>query len=94
VVNIPDPVALYELRPGPAGWEELRQAYEEALGQFEKKEFREAARGAGGFAAEAPNDGPSLILMHRTVACLVRTGELQPGVGAAGEVTPAGIAAV
>ncbi len=76
VVNIPDPVALYELvSHGQPDWDALRQGYEEALGHFEKKEFREAARVLGGLLPQHPNDGPSLILMHRAVQCLVEEPE-------------------
>jgi adenylate cyclase len=72
VVNIVDPVTLYELAGAPApAWERLRQTYEEALASFESKQFRLAARKLGELLHEHPDDGPSLVLMARTVNCLV-----------------------
>jgi adenylate cyclase len=76
VVNIPEPVALYELTaPDSQEWDDLRRRYEAALAHFEKKEFREAARVLGALLPKYPNDGPALVLMHRTVAGLVEEPE-------------------
>jgi adenylate cyclase len=76
VVNIADPVNLYELvKAGDAQWERLKQTYEEALTAFENKQFRLSARRLGQLLDEHPNDGPSLVLMSRTVNCLVEEPE-------------------
>jgi adenylate cyclase len=72
VVNIGQPVDLFELTAGadPA-WPKLQQAYEQALAEFEQRDFRKAARILGNLLAEYPEDGPSLILMHRAISSLV-----------------------
>jgi adenylate cyclase len=72
VVNIAEPVDLYELvgRATPT-WLELKMGYEEALKRFENKEFRQAARILGRLCMEYPNDGPSLFLLSRAVNCMV-----------------------
>jgi adenylate cyclase len=71
VVNISEAVGLYELvHTGMEGWQELRDEYEAALTQFEKKEFRQAARILGKLLPEHPYDGPALALMARAVQCL------------------------
>jgi adenylate cyclase len=76
VVNIADPVDLYELvEAGDPQWERLKQTYEEALTAFENKQFRLSARRLGQLLDEHPNDGPSLVLMSRTVNCLVEEPE-------------------
>lgn len=72
VVNIVDPVTLYELAGAQApDWDRLQRTYEEALASFESKQFRLAARKLGELLHEHPDDGPSLVLMARTVNCLV-----------------------
>jgi adenylate cyclase len=71
VVNIAEPVDLYELAvPGLSGWSELKQAYEEALDSFEKQKFPEAAGVLGKLLSRFRNDGPSLALMARVANCL------------------------
>src|SRR5262249_4101922 len=74
VVNIADPVAVYELADeGREDWPYLKEKYEEALAHFEKQEFRSAARILGGLLAHRVyrDDGPSLVLMQRAVTHLV-----------------------
>jgi adenylate cyclase len=72
VVNIEKPVDLYELVvPGQAGLPDLKVEYEKALGEFEHRNFRIAARMLGPLVAEHINDGPALVLMSRTVNALV-----------------------
>jgi hypothetical protein len=72
VVNIAEPVELYELvGTPPPGWEELKKGYEEALKRFGKRQFHQAARVLGALLAEHPQDGPSLVLMSRAVNYLV-----------------------
>jgi adenylate cyclase len=76
VVNIAEPVNLYELvRQGTPAWLDLKTGYEEALQHFENKEFRQAARILGRLCTEYPHDGPSLFLMSRAVNCMVEEPE-------------------
>jgi adenylate cyclase len=68
VVNISGPVDLYELDvPGREGWAELKAGYERALDEFEKAQFRLAARSLAPLVSEAVDDGPSLVLMAQAV---------------------------
>jgi adenylate cyclase len=74
VVHIAEAVDLFELvPPGRTGWAALKSEYEKALGEFERGEFRIAARILGNLLAEYPDDGPALVLMSRTVEALVGT---------------------
>jgi adenylate cyclase len=76
VVNIGEPVELYELLPSDqTGAYALQRPYERALLEFEAARFREAARLLGKALADGPNDGPSLVLMTRTLECLVSPPE-------------------
>ncbi len=72
VVNIAQPVTLFELI-GPTNERQvgLIAAYERALEEFTKGEFRPACRTLGRLILDHPNDGPALLLLSRTVACLV-----------------------
>lgn len=68
VVNIALPVDLYEvLSPDQQQSFDLKQRYEDALADFERGNFRAAARILGNLLPDYPNDGPSLVLMSRTV---------------------------
>jgi adenylate cyclase len=68
VVNIAEPVELFEVRTaGHPDWPILKQSYEKALEDFEKKEFRSAARILGNLCVEHAGDGPPLVLLSRTV---------------------------
>jgi adenylate cyclase len=79
LVNIAEPVTVFELAPqGEPRWHELQSAYENALGMFEHKQFREAARVLGKLLPEFANDGPSLVLMSRTVQGLVEPDAFEP----------------
>jgi adenylate cyclase len=72
VVNIAEPVDLYELAPlGEPGWDHLKQEYELALSKFENQEFRPAARILGKLASDHPDDGPTLVLLSRAVHYMV-----------------------
>ncbi len=76
VVNIAEPVDIYELAlPGQEGWSALKHGYEQALEEFEKQEFRRAARTLGNLLMQFPEDGPALVLMSRTVQALVDPSE-------------------
>jgi adenylate cyclase len=72
LVNIDEPVDLYELvPPDRPGWEVLRRGYEEALDLFEGQEFRRAARALSSLLVEFPEDDPALLLLARAVECMV-----------------------
>ncbi len=76
VVNIAEPVDLYELVPvDRPRWEELRRGYEQALALFDKKEFRSATQRLGNLLVDFPDDGPSLLLLSRAVDHLVKDSE-------------------
>ena len=72
VVNIADPVPLYELvledQPMRS---EAKQVYEQALEDFEAKNFAKAARALSNWRLQCPDDEPSLILLYRAVRCMV-----------------------
>ena len=72
VVNIGTPVDLYEvvLNPEPE-WSELKQGYEKAWGEFQRKDFRNTCRILGALLTANPNDGPSLVLLSRALHCLI-----------------------
>jgi adenylate cyclase len=73
LVNIAEPVELHELvPPGKPRWAELTRGYNQALAQFEARNFCEAARTLGNLLADHPGDGPSLLLLSRTVDYLFR----------------------
>jgi adenylate cyclase len=71
VVNISEPVELYELvPPGQPGWHELRDRYERALAAFEGRHFRSAASVLGPSLLEFPKDGPTILLLSRVAEAL------------------------
>jgi hypothetical protein len=71
-VNIAAPADLHEIIPADQpGADGLTRDYESALGAFETKDFRQAARILGNLLAEYPDDGPSLVLMARSINALV-----------------------
>jgi adenylate cyclase len=76
VVNIPDPVALYELAPpATSDWAALQANYEAALAEFERGEFRQSAGSLGRLLGDFPLDGPALILLARAANALVEESE-------------------
>jgi adenylate cyclase len=78
VVNIAEPVTLYELAPlGQPGWDELRSGYEAALACFEASDCREATRILGDLLTQplSRDDGPSLVLLQRAVTALIEKAE-------------------
>ena len=76
VVNIAEPVELYELDCGTTPRSaELFPRFEEALGMFEAGNFSAAASRLGGLLDEFPGDGPALVLLSRAVDCMVRPPE-------------------
>jgi class 3 adenylate cyclase len=73
VVNIEQPVGLYELAgPNRTGWTSLKRDYEQALEEFTHGNFRQACQILGRVILDYPNDGPSLVLLARAVGCLVQ----------------------
>jgi adenylate cyclase len=75
VVNIAQPVDLYELVPGDqADWSRRCLEYETALGDFEKHGYRAAARILGNLLGQFPNDGPALVLLSRALNALLDQG--------------------
>jgi adenylate cyclase len=72
VVNIGEPVELYELATSEQPpWPRLRDDYEEGLAAFEAQCFGEAAQVLGNLLADLPGDGPSLVLLGRAVNALL-----------------------
>ena len=77
VVNINEPVDLYEVCAGDEPeWQLLRAGYEAALAAFETADFRTAARTVGALAGQFPADGPILLLLARA-AKLLAEGKLE-----------------
>ena len=73
VVNIVEPVDLYELDcGGEATCRERFARYEEALAAFDAGEFSTAAKVLGNLLATWPGDGPALVLLSRAVDCMIR----------------------
>lgn len=70
VVNIEGPVPLYELGT-PEGGQSTVVDYEHALEAFEQLRFRDSARILTELLQRVPDDGPSLVLLSRTVNALV-----------------------
>ena len=58
VALVAEPAELFAIRPGGEGRTEFQQAYEKALAEFEKGDFREAARLLGSALTEQADDGP------------------------------------
>jgi adenylate cyclase len=77
VVNIQQPVCLYELLPESFPyWPNLKVRYEQALDEFNARNFRPAARILSNLLGEvAQDDGPSLVLLSRAVNALVDGAE-------------------
>jgi adenylate cyclase len=69
VVNIAEPVDLYEMvPPGRPGWTSLSVAYEDALRRFEKHDLDGAMRVLFQLLSGDPDDGPALVLLSRVIA--------------------------
>jgi adenylate cyclase len=72
VVNIAEPVELFELDCGDAPRrDELFPRYDEALAAFEAGNFSNASRLLGGLLDAFPGDGPALVLLSRAVDAMV-----------------------
>ncbi len=72
LVNISDPIELYELR-GSGGLDAdlAARGYEEALAAFEAGELQKAARVLGRLVNYHPDDGPSIALLARAMTGIV-----------------------
>lgn len=76
VVNIAEPVMLYELCGDPKeDWSILKQRYESALKLFEQGDFREAVHILAHLLSDFPEDGPSVLLLSRAVDMLAQEPE-------------------
>ncbi len=72
VVNIAEPVELFELRADPDnGWLALARKYEQGLKWFESRDFKAAAATLSQLLADHQDDAPALILLSRAVNLLV-----------------------
>jgi adenylate cyclase len=72
LVNIGDPIELFELVPGERSKvAELARQYEEGLAEFEAGQFGAASRILGRLVNDYPDDGPSVALLARSVGYLV-----------------------
>jgi adenylate cyclase len=82
VVNIDDPVNLYEIvdpsKFNPldperfrGDWNDLRVRYDAALSAFDDEHFNVAAQTLGNLLTDYPKDGPSLVLLKRAVNGLI-----------------------
>ncbi len=73
VVNIEEPVQVYEIRlVNDQRQRLLCQLYEQALSEFEAQQFRRAAKTIGDYIPSYEDDGPSHILLWRAVNGLVQ----------------------
>jgi adenylate cyclase len=73
VVNINEPVAVYELAtPGQPLWNELKSAYEEALNLFERSpaHLQESSRILGALVPRFGLMGPNLFLLSRILGAM------------------------
>ena len=72
VINIDKPVELHELNPGDdPRRRELFDRYDEGLAAFESGQFANATRILGQLVNDHPKDGPSLVLLSRSVDAMV-----------------------
>jgi adenylate cyclase len=77
VVNIQQPVTVYELAPpGEPGWDQLKDGYEKALALFESgpEHLQEAARIMGSLVIPFGVSGPNLFLMSRILGAMQDRG--------------------
>jgi hypothetical protein len=79
VRNIRAPIELFELAhpaQDEAKWRRLRDDFEQALAEYENRRFHRSASILGNLLLAFPNDGPSLLLMSRTVNALLESSDL------------------
>jgi adenylate cyclase len=71
VINIDEPVELFDLPvTADASWHSLKASYESALEAFEAHEYRIAMRRILDCLEIAPEDGPSTLLLSRSVTAM------------------------
>jgi class 3 adenylate cyclase len=79
VVNIEEPVDLYELvATADDDWQQLCNRYETALKAFEDREFFTATKYLGNLVADYPSDGPSQLLLSRAVNAMIEPQGFDP----------------
>lgn len=71
LVNIVAPEDLYEL-DCTGGRQEMFAAYEAALAAFDAGDFSTATKLLGDLLVAWPGDGPALVLLSRSVDCMIR----------------------
>jgi adenylate cyclase len=77
VVNIREPVEIFELAPpDQPNWSELKTAYESALDAFETKDMTTVSQAVGNLLVRFPNDGPSQNLVIRALDILRSNPEM------------------
>ena len=77
VNNIEQPVNIHELATSPPEQRaELYSEYEEALALFESGELHRAGALLGDMLKRYPDDGPSLLLLSRTVDAMLKTQDV------------------
>ena len=71
VMNIAEPITLYELRPRPNDiWRQTAIRYDEALREFEQQHFSRATAILGELLEANPDDGPATVLLSRAATWL------------------------
>jgi adenylate cyclase len=71
VVNIAEPITLYELCPQPGEqWADICASYEQALRMFEQQQLSKATAALGRMLDRYPDDGPSIVLLSRAATLL------------------------
>lgn len=79
VVNIEEPVPIYELRDSCADASvNLMRPYEQALKHFEYGNFRKTIGVLANILNDWPEDGPSLLLLSRAVEAITSAEEFSP----------------
>jgi adenylate cyclase len=74
VININEPVELFDLPiEADASWRSLKASYESALAAFEAHDYRGAMRRLIECLEIVPDDGPSILLLSRSVTALGET---------------------
>ncbi len=61
----------------PAGLVRGRDGVEQALAEFESRQFRESSLRLAALRARQPDDGPALVLLSRAVNCMVQESDPQ-----------------
>ena len=71
VMNIAQPITLFELCPQPSDeWRALAAKYDEALAEFEQQRFSRTTAILGELLEKHPDDGPATVLLSRAAGLL------------------------